>query len=349
MQEWVTRLWYGEEARAAPALRCLSWIYGALVRMRSAGYAAHWLRSQRAGKPVVVVGNLTVGGTGKTPLVAWLAQRLSQLGLRVGIVSRGYGRWRPGRSFDQPHLVEPDSSWRDVGDEPLLLRRRTGCLTIVARERVAAAKALVAQGVDVIIADDGLQHLQLARDCEIVVVDGSRGFGNGRLLPAGPLREPASRLLRTDITVLNGRAEHRSLGQERARASTVITMGMVGGNACRVDSGAPDRTLESFRGERVHAVAGIGNPARFFRDLREQGIDVVEHPFADHYPFTERDLEFGDALPVLMTEKDAVKCSEFASPRFWYVPIRAQFGDLQANELLRRVLHKTGLGAITRG
>jgi tetraacyldisaccharide 4'-kinase len=344
MQERLTRLWYAEDAGAAPILRGLSWIYAALVRVRSAAYAAHWLSSQRVGKPVVVVGNLTVGGTGKTPLVAWLAQRLTHLGLQVGIVSRGYGR-----SFDEPHLVQPDSSWREVGDEPLLLRRRTGCLTMVGRERVAAAKALVAHGIDVIVADDGLQHLQLARDCEIVVIDGSRGFGNGRLLPAGPLREPGSRLLRADITVVNGRAEHRSLRREGLRGTTAVTMEMAAGNACRVDSTAPERPLESFRGQRVHAVAGIGNPGRFFRDLRERGIDVVEHPFADHHPFAAHDLEFGDTLPVLMTEKDAVKCRDFANPRLWHVPIVAQFGEAQERELLESVLRKTGLAAITRG
>ena len=344
MEQRLTRLWYDESARAAPLLRGLSWIYGALVRLRSRAYAAHWLRSHQVGKPVIVVGNLTVGGTGKTPLVAWLAERLSQLGLRVGIVSRGYGR-----SFDEPHLVELDSSWREVGDEPLLLRRRTGCLTMVGRERVAAARALVAHGVDVIIADDGLQHLRLSRDCEIVVVDGSRGFGNGRLLPAGPLREPASRLLRADMTVVNGRLEHRSLQQERAAAASLVAMFMAPGNACRVDDGAPERPLESFRGQQAHAVAGIGNPSRFFRDLRERGIDVIEHRFPDHHPFVERELEFGDLLPVLMTEKDAVKCREFAAPRFWYVPISAQLGEPQERELLQCVLRKTGLAATKRG
>ena len=344
MQERLTRLWYGEGAESAPVLRCLSWIYAAVVRARSAAYTAGWLSSERVGKPVVVVGNLTVGGTGKTPLVAWLAQRLTRCGLRVGIVSRGYGR-----SFDEPHLVEPDSSWREVGDEPLLLRRRTGCLTMVGRERVAAAKALVAHGVDVIVADDGLQHLPLARDCEIVVVDGARGFGNGRLLPAGPLREPGSRLLRADITVVNGRTEHQSLRQQLAPGAAALTMEMAGGNACRVDSAAPEQPLESFRGRGVHAVAGIGNPARFFRDLREKGLDIVEHPFADHHPFAAHDLEFGDTLPVLMTEKDAVKCRDFASPRLWYVPIVAQFGEVQERELLQRVLRKTGLAATTRG
>src|SRR5215471_18513836 len=155
MEQRLTELWYGGSARPGPVLRALSWLYGAVTALRSHAYAAGWLARQQAGKPVVVVGNLTVGGTGKTPLVAWLARRLSGLGLRVGIVSRGYGR-----SFDEPQLVEPDSSWHTVGDEPLLLRRRTGCLTVVGRERIAAARALVAHGVDVIISDDGLQHLR---------------------------------------------------------------------------------------------------------------------------------------------------------------------------------------------
>ena len=345
MEERLTRLWYGESSRATPLLWLLSRVYAGVTSLRTRMYAARWLTSHQAGKPVVVVGNLTVGGTGKTPLVAWLAARLSSHGLRVGIVSRGYGR-----SFDTPHIVEPDSNWRDVGDEPLLLRRRTDCLTIVGRDRVAAARALVEHGADVIVADDGLQHLRLARDCEIVVVDGARGFGNGRLLPAGPLREPVSRLLSADLAVVNGRAEHSSLtGQGSPLPVETFTMAAVATGARRLDGRADDRSLEAFRGQRVHAVAGIGNPQRFFRDLRSKGVDVIEHPFADHHPFVARELDFGDALPVLMTEKDAVKCSEFADPRLWYVPIAAQFSEPEERELLRQVLRRTGLDSIRGG
>jgi tetraacyldisaccharide 4'-kinase len=244
--------------------------------------------------------------------------------------------------------VQPDSNWRDVGDEPLLLRCRTGCLTIVGRDRVAAARALVAHGVDVIIADDGLQHLRLRRDCEIVVVDGARGFGNGRLLPAGPLRETVSRLLRVDITVVNGPAEHSSLRYMRLQpAARCMTMSMAGASARRLDDTSCERSLEQFRGERVHAVAGIGNPARFFRDLREHGIDVIEHAFADHHPYEPHELDFGDGLAVLMTEKDAVKCRQFSALRLWYVPITAHFDDAQRHELLRCVLRTTGLAGRT--
>ncbi len=345
MEQRLIEQWYGESARPAPVLQSLSWLYGGVMRLRTKAYAAGWLSSHRVGKPVVVVGNLTVGGTGKTPLVAWLARKLAQLNFKVGIVSRGYGR-----SYDSPHLVEPDSSWRDVGDEPLLLRCRTGCLTMVGRDRVAAAGALVDHGVDVIIADDGLQHLRLDRDCEIVVVDGARGFGNGRLLPAGPLRETTERLLRTDITVVNGTPEHRSLKQAgHSLPPTALTMSTVSVNAHRLDRSDGARALEQFRGERVHAVAAIGNPSRFFRDLRERGIELIEHPFADHYPFEASDLDFGDRLSVLMTEKDAVKCRAFASPQLWYVPIAAQFNEAQERELLNSVLRKTGLAVIPKG
>jgi tetraacyldisaccharide 4'-kinase len=344
MEQRLTELWYGS-ARSGPVLRALSRLYGAVTALRTHAYAAGWLARQQAGKPVVVVGNLTVGGTGKTPLVAWLAQKLTARGLKVGIVSRGHGR-----RGHAPQLVTAASSWREVGDEPLLLCRRTGCLTVVGRDRVAAVRELVAHGVDVVIADDGLQHLRLSRSCEIVVVDGSRGFGNGQLLPAGPLREPTTRLTRVDLTVINGPVEHASLARFAVQLPAgTLTMTTEGSEACRVDGAGAPRMLDTFRGGRVHAVAGIGNPARFFRELRERGLDTVEHAFADHHAFEARDFEFGDSLPVIMTEKDAVKCGEFADARLWYVPITARFGELHEQRLLDCVLHKTGLPAAAGG
>jgi tetraacyldisaccharide 4'-kinase len=288
------------------------------------------MQTQRAGKPVIVVGNLTVGGTGKTPLVAWLAEQLSLSGLRVGIVSRGYGR-----SKGEPEAVHAESSWRDVGDEPMLLQITTGCDVVVAQDRFAGAQQLIALGVDVVIADDGLQHLRLARDCEIVVIDGARGFGNGRLLPAGPLREPASRVRNASIVVVNGTAEHASL---RNALEGSLQMSLFGGEVHRVDGLAAPQPLEHFSGRRVHAVAGIGNPQRFFRDLRAHGIDIVEHPFRDHHPFTAADLTFGDDLPVLMTQKDAVRCRGLENARLWYVPVVARFSDSQGRELVDRVV-----------
>jgi tetraacyldisaccharide 4'-kinase len=331
MEQQLTRAWYDERARRS-LLQPLSWVYGALIAVRRRAYEAGWLASARAGRPVVVVGNLTVGGTGKTPLTVWLARELTAAGLRVGIVSRGYR----SRDSGVPRAVAAGSSWREVGDEPLILARRSACPTVVASDRVAAARTLAAR-VDVILADDGLQHLHLARDCEIVVIDGARGFGNGRLLPAGPLREPLERLGRADAIVVNGAPEHASL---RGLPAGALTMRLEGAQALSLDGLRPARSLGAFGGQRVHAVAGIGNPARFFAALRAYGIELQEHAFADHHPLSVAELSFGDELPVLMTEKDAVKCAPLSDPRLWYVPVSAQFSAPQARELLARVLAK---------
>jgi len=333
MERAVNGLWYGGGS-AALLLEPLAWLYRGVMGVRRALYSSGVLATQRVERPVIVVGNLTVGGTGKTPLVAWLAERLQERQLSVGILSRGYGR-----SGGSPRLVEPESSWREVGDEPLLLRQRTGCATAVSADRVAGARLLAERGVDVILADDGLQHLRLARDCEIVVVDGSRGFGNGRLLPAGPLREPATNAADADVVVINGAPEHASLAALTQRGGdSVVQMTLVPGGATPVSGGPESRPVESFRGQRVHAVAGIGNPARFFADLRARGLEVIEHPFADHHPFAAGELAFGDDAPVLMTEKDAVKCRTFAQNRWWYVPVTARFSEAQANAVLERVI-----------
>jgi tetraacyldisaccharide 4'-kinase len=336
MEQRLTKLWY--RADAGPSfLLPMSWLYGAVIRLRRKAFFRGWLTTHRVGRPVIVVGNLTVGGTGKTPLVIWLARQLTARGLQVGIVSRGYG----SRSGEEPRLVGAEASWQDVGDEPLLVSRRTGCLTIVGRDRVAAASALVERRVDVIIADDGLQHLRLGRDCEIMVIDGARGFGNRRMLPAGPLREPVSRAAQADLLVVNGAAEHASLTCSGVPIARAAQMTLLPGPAARVD-GQGSRPLEDFRGRPLHAVAGIGNPARFFRDLRNRGLEVIEHAFPDHHPFTREDLSFGDGLPVLMTEKDAVKCAPFADPGWWLVPTEAMFAQAQAREVLDSVLRKIG-------
>jgi tetraacyldisaccharide 4'-kinase len=333
MEEWLSALWYREHP-AVPLLQPLAWSYGAVLAARRRAYESGWLRSEHAGKPVVVVGNLTVGGTGKTPLVIWLARELGTQGLKVGIVSRGYGRTQR-----QLRTVEPSSDWREVGDEPLILARASGCPTVVATDRVAGARSLAARGVDVILADDGLQHLRLGRDCEIVVIDGMRGFGNGRLLPAGPLREPVVQLWNADAVVVNGAREHASLAQGLPPQGT-LAMALAQSEAVRLDARAVTRPLAAFRGQRAHAVAGIGNPARFFAGLRAHGIEVIEHAFPDHHVFAAAELTFADQLPVLMTEKDAVKCPAFADARLWYVPVTAELAAADARELLARVLPK---------
>lgn len=336
MERALNRIWYGG-APTSILLLPLSWLYRAVMSARRVFYEQGWLPSYRINRPVIVVGNLTVGGTGKTPFVAWLAEKLTERGLRVGILSRGYG----SSSSAAARVVEPSSSWQQVGDEPLLLRQRTGCDVVVCVDRAAGAELLAQRGADVIVCDDGLQHLRLARDLEIVVIDGARGFGNGRLLPAGPLREPSSRAALASLVVINGRPEHSSI-LPMSRALQPVQMTLFAGRVLPVTGARADRALESFRGQRVHAVAGIGNPWRFFADLRARGLDIVEHAFPDHHPFAAGDLDFGDAQPVLMTEKDAVKCRAFADARVWYVPVTARFSDAHSAELLEKIAGKLG-------
>ena len=310
-QAEIDRIWYGGE-RVPLWMRLLVPVY----RMLSAAVRLTWqsgLRKPiRLTVPVIVVGNITAGGTGKTPLVLALIDALRARGWKPGVVSRGYGG-----STKSPILLEEAPDAAVVGDEPSLIRRRTGVPVAVGKNRVDAAKLLLEPGIDVIIADDGLQNPSLARDVEICVIDGERRFGNGRLLPAGPLRESSGRLAQVDFVVCNG-------GQALAGE---IAMRLLGDRASRVDGLERARPLTEFAGFRVHAVAGIGNPGRFFESLRSHGIEILEHAFTDHHALTEADLDFSDANPILMTEKDAVKCGAFASSRCWQVPVSAELPD----------------------
>ena len=298
----------------------LSVLFAGAVALRRALYRIGLLRSQRLPVPVVVVGNITVGGSGKTPLVAALAGALAARGWRPGIVSRGYGR-RKGPGGEAPLLVAHDSDPALAGDEPVLLAR-AGFPVAVASDRVAAANALLAAHPEcnVIVADDGLQHLRLARDVEIAVMDAARGFGNGWRLPAGPLREAPDRLAAADAVV--------ALCREGAAPPQAwpgaFVMTLAGEVFHRVN--APDVTAgaDAFGGAGVHALAGIGDPERFFAQLRALGVDVVAHPLPDHHAFSAADLALPGASAILMTEKDAVKCGSLADDRCWYLPVRAR-------------------------
>jgi tetraacyldisaccharide 4'-kinase len=287
--------------------------------------------SHRAGVPVIVVGNLTVGGSGKTPLVMWIAEHLHARGLSPGIVSRGYGG-----VAEAPREATIASDPAEVGDEPMLLARRSGCPVWVGPDRIAVIAALRSQHPDcnVVILDDGLQHYRLARDIEIAVVDG-RGFANGFLLPAGPLREPPSRLGSVHAVIAHD-IDKAEL-QRYAGTTPLFAMTLQGEEVHRVTDARERRSVRTFAGQRVHAVAGIGDPARFFRYLERFGVQPVEHPFPDHHPFAAADLEFGDDAPVLMTEKDAVKCKRFAKPHHWILPVSAvpepAFGEWLKREL----------------
>jgi tetraacyldisaccharide 4'-kinase len=326
-ERWITARWY--DGRGASIwLLPLEWLFRGVTALRRLVYRQGWLRVERLRVPVVVVGNLTVGGTGKTPLVLWLAQALMARGLQPGIVSRGYG----GEHVRTRMRVKPDSDPRLVGDEALLLARRSACPVAIGAQRAGAARLLLEAGVNVVIADDGLQHYALGRDVEIVVLDGQRGFGNGHCLPAGPLREPTTRLDEVDTVVV-----HTHEGGAALQMPGAMTMQM---RACGVLplAGGDERTLESFAGQRVHAVAGIGNPERYFAWLRSRGLVVVPHAFPDHARFRREDINFGDGLPVLMTEKDAVKCARFAGPQHWYVRVVAVLDAADAERLCALVL-----------
>jgi len=323
-------LWYGRTppARAvSAALAPLGWLYCAVAALRGLAYRRGWLDSESAGVPVVVIGNLTVGGTGKTPLVLWLVAQLQRRGLRPGVAMRGYG----GSGRGAPRRVRADSDPFEFGDEPVLLAGRAGCPVVVARDRVAAARMLALEySCDIVVTDDGLQHYRLRRDCEILVVDGRRRFGNGRCLPAGPLREPRWRLRRADLVVVNGDA-----------ADDALHMTLVPGHAVNLYDAARSQRLGDFAGTRVIAVAGIGNPARFFAMLRRSGLDVEPHPYPDHHRFTAADLACWPAGPVLMTEKDAVKCRVVcrAGAEHWYVPVRAEPNPAFVVALERALAH----------
>jgi tetraacyldisaccharide 4'-kinase len=355
LEGWLQGIWYGGGGGGL-WLRPLSWLYALGAALHRAPYSAGLRRARRVGVPVAVIGNLTAGGTGKSPLVAALAAAVAARGVAVGILTRGHGAARTA-----PRHIRPDDDPRAAGDEPLMLARATGLPVVAAVDRTAGAALLRATGVQLVLSDDGLQHHALARDLEVVVIDAVRGFGNGRLLPAGPLRERPSRLGTVDWVVLHDTAP-RGAGSDPAAASAgaaaatsvrgregVLRMALLPGPARRLAAGdasvGTTRPLGAFAGQRVHAVAGIGDPPRFFAMLRAAGIAPVEHAFPDHHALSAPDLAFGDDAPVLMTSKDAVKCGASADPRLWEVPVVARLDPDDGAALVTRLVALAGAGA----
>jgi len=305
------------------ALAPLGWLVCALAWLRRLAYRRGWRRTGRLAVPVVVVGNLTVGGTGKTPLVIWLAGVLRAQGYRPGIIARGYR----GRARTWPQPVTAQSDPDEVGDEAVLLAASSGCPVAVGPDRVAAGRRLLQDSdCDVVLSDDGLQHYRLHRDFEIAVVDGVRRFGNGLCLPAGPLREPVSRLASVDLVVTNGpaRAGELAMGQQLTAIRSLADRQQLA-------------EVRTFTGGPIHAVAGIGNPERFFDQLRALGMKVMPHPFPDHHRFRADDLAFADAAPILLTAKDAVKCRTFARPGMWVVEVEARPDPRVAEAVMQRL------------
>jgi tetraacyldisaccharide 4'-kinase len=300
----------------------LGLLFCAAVQLRRALYRRRWLPTVKLPVPVIVVGNITVGGTGKTPLVIWLARVLKNAGYSPGIVTRGYR----GTSRDWPLTVTPDTPAALAGDEAVLLARRAACPVVAGPDRVADGQRLIGQGCDVIVSDDGLQHYRLRRDLEIAVIDGARRYGNGLCLPAGPLREPLGRLKEVTLRVTTGAPQAGEIGMQLEpdgfyRLASPTT---------RADAG-------HFRANPVHAAAGIGNPQRFFDTLRALGLTVIPHAFPDHHAFRAEDLEFGDGRQVIVTEKDAVKCQAFAGPQLWVLAVSARPEGGLAEQILQRL------------
>lgn len=320
----LERHWYQPSWWMTALLALPEGLFALLAALRRFAYRRGWCRTQRLPVPVVVIGNINVGGVGKTPLTLALLQDFARLGVSVGVISRGYGG-----AHRQPTLVTPHSSAAEVGDEPLLLAA-SGAPVVVGRDRVAAGRHLLAlyPQTRFILSDDGLQHYALARTLEIVVLDGTRGVGNGHLLPNGPLREPVSRLAAADALVING--ESRTALRLPA-AVPQFRQRLQAGAFVHAAGQLPSRTAADFAGQRVVAVAGIGHPERFFRTLRELGMELAAtHAFPDHHQFAAADLP-QDADAVIVTAKDAVKLQCINHARLWVLPVSARLEpDLSA-------------------
>lgn len=311
MSQALVKAWY-QGHWALTLLKPLSLLYSGITSVRRWGYQQGYLSSQRFDLPVIVVGNITAGGTGKTPLTLAIVDYLKQQGYRPAIVSRGYG----GQT-DYPAQVTINSSAQQVGDEPLLMFLQSRVPVVVAPKRAEAVAYLQdKQLADVVVCDDGLQHYALARDIEIAVIDGARGLGNGKLLPEGALREAPSRLNSVDFIVVNGQGYTHP---QAFRMTLQASAWQMVGDFANKEPPKPSQT--------IHAVAGIGNPQRFFMQLEQQGFTLIKHPFTDHHQFTRQDVDFSDNLPIVMTAKDAVKCQAFANDKMWQVPVVAQLPE----------------------
>jgi tetraacyldisaccharide 4'-kinase len=328
----LQRIWYerGPVQRIASYLLSpLALLFAAVSLTRRALYRVGIFKSRRVSRPVIVVGNVTVGGTGKTPFVIWLARHLQTRGVRVAIVTRGYG----GNAQNWPQDVTADSDANVVGDEAVVLAMGSNAIVVAGPDRVADAQRAIERGAEIIICDDGLQHYRLQRDAEIVLFDAERGAGNGMYLPAGPLREGMRRLRRVQLVIEHLRSKKpavRKLGVEALLVSSKL-------GKARSLASTEQRPLAAFAGQPVHAIAGIGNPEAFFTALRGMGLLADARALPDHARLSSADLAFNDNWPVLMTEKDAVKCRAFADARCWSVELAMSIDDAQSRVIMQIV------------
>lgn len=339
----IEKIWFqGHQAKwiIIPLLIPLTALFWVLSLLRRLFYSLGLFKSFAVTKPVIVVGNIGVGGNGKTPLVLFLVEQCRQLGLTPGVISRGYG----GKAPNYPYLVNEQSTTKEAGDEPILIYQRCQVAVCLGSDRVASAKILIDQGCDILITDDGLQHYRLARDIEIIVVDGKRRFGNGLLLPAGPLREGLWRLKQVDFVVLNTVKEivgnSRIFFDDEQHKNEQLSMTLFAKVVCNLVSGEQVALPQFIKAnKKVNAIAGIGDPQRFFTTLKNNDF-VLEHQvgFVDHHEFERNDfLAFNPDLPLLMTEKDAVKCQSFAENNWWYLPVDAEFSKTETKALTDKI------------
>jgi tetraacyldisaccharide 4'-kinase len=321
--QWVNSIWY-DQNKLSNLLLPLSGVFAFAAKTR------RWKQGKskiKFSEPVIVVGNITVGGTGKTPMVITLVRELQQQDYKVGVASRGYG----GQA-SQPTLVNRSHDAEHVGDEPLLIFHNTQATVMVGQNRLDVIKELInMHHCDLIVCDDGLQDYRFQHDIEIIMVDGDRAFGNHKLLPAGPLREPLSRLQKASFVV----AISKSVPAVSADCMKLLLTECV-----QVSNPKNKRSIDQFKGQLVHAVAGIANPRRFFSSLASLGIRIIEHPFPDHAHYEISDFSFSDQNPILMTQKDAVKCNQLSLENAWYVPVQTILPDSfmpRLNALLRNI------------
>jgi tetraacyldisaccharide 4'-kinase len=312
LHRFVNEIWYGRNFWQY-LLVPFACFYGAVVRARKMAYESGVLNVFRARVPVLVVGNVSVGGTGKTPLTIWLASKLTDFGFKPGIVCGGYH----GRAKSWPQQVRADSDNYVVGDEAIILAANTSVPVVAGPDRGQSVKALLEKhDVDIVLCDDGMQHYALARDIEIAVINGVRRLGNGKLLPAGPLRESGKRLAEVDMIVCNG-----------IPARGEFAMKYKADELRKVGDTELTFPVKEFGEKHIHAVAGIGNPESFFSLLESLGFLLDRHVFPDHHSFEEEDIEFGDNKPILMTEKDAVKCTRLKNENMWYLPLNIELSS----------------------
>lgn len=333
----IEKVWFdGHSAKwwLVPLLLPFTVLFVLLSSLRRFAFGIGLFKSYSVNKPVIVVGNIGVGGNGKTPVVIHLVELAKTLGFNPGVISRGYG----GKAESYPYLLSTHSTTAQAGDEPILIFKRCHVPVVVGSDRVANAQKLIALGCDVIISDDGLQHYRLQRDLELIVVDGKRLFGNGLLLPAGPLRESTSRLGNADIVIFNGESKTTDVDGQIRDKSSLMTLVATKLRHMQTDE---EVSLAEFLADntKVNAIAGIGSPQRFFDTLHNLGFNLVQQQgFIDHKNFTVNDFnQFKNDLPLLMTEKDAVKCQEFAKDNWWYLPVDAQFSEQDEQILIESI------------